>query len=421
MSKTSRFLRRILPAVFTLALSHASFSQAMARPLPMHAPVQDKNFYLLSLLQQNPQVRAALTSDPALTQISNERERFVSFSIHACKQYPVCNLKAFLWTDEEIRNVSFALARIYAENPSMQHLVDGDLRSSGAYILYQKKDGATLLVNAWEISARGLNDVISVYRLGLPPRYPLIDSISLDVKSSDYQQQIAPMVSQISAATSSSQLFFDPTLSTALRLFTMNHRDEAGRLEPMEAGVNAAAVQAMPKTAWGKYPYSVIVVPGAGPGDSDTALSPAGRSRAALAAEAYRAGKAPFILLSGGFVHPSQTRFSEAIEMKKVLLPDYSIPEAALLVDPHARHTTTNMRNAAREIYRYGMPFNKAALVVSDAAQIAYIASQSLADRCLRELGYLPYQILDRPSETNLVFLPRVESLQQDPIEPLDP
>jgi hypothetical protein len=421
MSQRFCFLRRILPAVFALALSHASFSQVVARPLPMHTPVQAKNFYLLSLLQQNPQVRAVLESNPTLALVAAERERFVAFSLRACKQNPVCTLKAFLWSDEEIRNVSLALARIYGDNPSMQHLVDGELRSSGAYILYEKQGGATLLVNAWEICARGLNDVVSVYGLGLPPRYPLIDSISFDVKSADYQQQIAPLVSRISADTSTSQLFFDPTLSTALQLLTMNHRDEEGRLEPMEAGVNAAAVQAMAKTPWGKYPYSVIVVPGAGPGDLNTALSAAGRSRAALAAEAYRAGKAPFILLSGGFVHPSQTRFSEAIEMKKALLQDYNIPEAALLVDPHARHTTTNMRNAVREIYRYGMPFNKPALVVSDAAQIGYIAGQSLADRCLRELGYLPYQILDRPSETSLVFLPRVDSLEQDPIEPLDP
>jgi hypothetical protein len=421
VSKLFRFLRRILPAVLALTLSHASFSQVVARPLPMHAPVQDKNFYLLSLLQQNSQIRAALTSDPALTPVAAERARFVEFSLHTCKQDPVCTLKAFLWTDEEIRNVSFALAHIYADNPSMQHLVDGDLRSSGAYILYQEQGGAALLVNAWEICARGLNDVISVYGLGLPPRYPLIDSISFDVKSSDYQQQITPLVSQIFAGTSPSQLFFDPTLSTALQLLTMNHRDEAGRLEPMEASVNAVAVQAMAKTAWGKFPYSVIVVPGAGPGDLHTALSPAGRSRAALAAEAYHAGKAPFILLSGGFVHPSQTTFSEAVEMKKALLQDYSVPEAALLVDPHARHTTTNMRNAAREIYRYGMPFNKPALVVSDAAQIGYIASQSLADRCLRELGYVPYQVLEQPSATSLVFLPKADSLEQDPIEPLDP
>ena len=90
-------------------------------------------------------------------------------------------------------------------------------------------------------------------------------------------------------------------------------------------------------------------------------------------------------------------------------------------VDPHARHTTTNMRNAAREIYRYGIPMSKPALVVSDSAQVSYIASQPFADRCLKELGYVPYQIVKRASDTSLVFLPRMDSLQQDPLEPLDP
>ncbi len=187
-------------------------------------------------------------------------------------------------------------------------------------------------------------------------------------------------------------------------------------MEPMEKGVNEAAVKAIPSLPWSKYLYSVIVVPGAGPNDADTPISAAGHARVALAAEAYHAGKAPLILLSGGYVHPAQTRFAEAIEMKKVLLAEYHVPEAAVLVDPHARHTTTNMRNAAREIYRYHIPMDKPALVVSDAAQTGYIAGQPFADRCLKELGYLPYQIVSRPSQTSLVFLPQIDSLQQDPL-----
>jgi len=64
---------------------------------------------------------------------------------------------------------------------------------------------------------------------------------------------------------------------------------------------------------------------------------------------------------------------------------------------------------------------NKPALVISDLAQVDYIAGQSFADRCLKEMGYLPYQIVNRPSDTSLAFLPLAESLQQDPLDPLDP
>lgn len=412
---------RLLFAAIVFVLPFPALAQPAARPLALHAPLQDKDFYLLSILQADSQARPALIADKALEQIGAERQRFLVLSLRICKGDAVCTMKAFLWTDEEIHAVSFALARLYQDNASVRKMVEQTLRPSGAYVLYQKQSGDQLLVNAWEICARGLNDVISVYGQGNAPRYPAIDSISFDVHSADFQQRIAALATQLSADSAAASLFFEPSLKAALQLLALNHRDEAGRLEPMEAGVNAAAVKAIPSVEWKKYPYSVIVVPGAGPGDPDTALSAAGRRRTELAAEAYHAGKAPFVLVSGGYVHPSQTRFSEAIEMKKALLADYHVPESAILVDPHARHTTTNMRNAVREMYRYQMPMNKPALVISDAAQIGYIAGQPFADRCLKEMGYLPYRIVDRPSDTSLVFLPMIESLQQDPMDPLDP
>jgi hypothetical protein len=411
----------LLSFILLTAPSSSCLSQPIPKPLPLHSAVQDKDFYLLSVLQSDPQVRGILTTDLALKAISTERERSLALSVRLCKGDAVCNLKALLWTDEEIGAVSLALPGIYRSNQPLRSLVDGKLRSSGTYALYEKESGANLLVSAWEICARGLNDVISVYGQGSAPRYPLIDSISLDPHSADTQQGLASLVDRISAKSSSEKLFFEPSLESALELLNMNHRDEAGRMEPMETGVNEAAVKAIPSVEWKNYNYSVIVVPGAGPGDAETALSAAGRRRTELAVEAYHAGKAPFILVSGGYVHPSQTRFAEAVEMKKALLNDYQVPEAAILVDPHARHTTTNMRDAAREIYRYNMPMNKPALVVSDAAQIGYIAGQTFTDRCMKELGYLPYQVIGRPSETSLVFLPLKESLQQDPMDPLDP
>jgi hypothetical protein len=383
-----------------------SLSQPIAKPLPLHAPLQDKDFYLLSILQNNSEVRTALIKDEELTRISAERKYFLEQSLKTCKQNAPCMVRMLLWTDEEIRLVSFELARLYHDNIALRELVDKNLRPSGAYVLYQKESGDALLANAWEICARGLNDVLSVYGQGTAPRYPQIDSISLDVNSADFQQHISALVSQVTAEPDS-QLFFEPSLHAALQLLALNHRDEAGRFEPMEAGVNKAAVEAIQSIVWDKFPYSVIVVPGAGPSDPNTALSEAGRRRTALAAEAYHTGKAPLILVSGGHVHPSQTRFSEAIEMKNALLKDYNVPEAAILVDPHARHTTTNMRNATREIYRYNIRMTKPALVVSDAAQVGYIAGQPFADRCLKELGYLPYQIVSHPSDTSLVFIPR--------------
>ncbi|MEO8028394.1 MAG: YdcF family protein, partial [Bryobacteraceae bacterium] len=200
-----------------------------------------------------------------------------------------------------------------------------------------------------------------------------------------------------------------------------SRRNEAGRFEPLDLGENRSTIARVRNTAWSKYPYSVIVVPGSGSESVQVNLSAAGRLRLALAARRFREGKAPFLLLSGGYVHPNQTPFSEAVEMKKALITDFGIPSNAILIDPHARHTTTNMRNAARQMYRYGMPFEKKALVTTDEYQSAYIEAPGFADRCMKELGYLPYKILSRVSKHDLEFLPLIESLHLDATDPLDP
>jgi DUF218 domain len=414
-------LSRFVLASLLFILPYLATAQAIPKPLRLHNATQDKNFYLLSVLQANPDVHAVLTADKELSQLSEERRQYLKLALRICKGDAICTIKNLLWTEEEIRIASFALEHIYQNNTSVREMVDKTLRPSGAYVLYQKEDGDAMLVDAWEICARGLNNILAVYGEGMAPRYPLIDSVSFNVNPADFQQRITSLAQQMSAEPSDSELFFDSSLKAALQLLAMNRRDEAGRLEPMETEGNQAAVKAIASTHWDEFPYSVIVVPGAGPSDPNTALSDAGRSRTALAAEAYHAGKAPFILVSGGYVHPSQTRFAEALEMKKVLLADYHVPEAAIIIDPHARHTTTNMRNAAREIFRYRIPMDKPALVISDDKQIAAIASQDFAYRCMKEMGYLPYQIVTRTSDTSLVFLPKIESLQQDPLDPLDP
>jgi len=189
----------------------------------------------------------------------------------------------------------------------------------------------------------------------------------------------------------------------------------------MEKGENAAAFREIKSTEWKRYPYTVIVVPGAGNDRPGVRLSPYGKLRLELAAKRYRDGKAPFILVSGGFVHPVQTPYSEAIEMKHALIEKYGIPEEAILVDPHARHTTTNLRNAARIMYRYGMPFASKALITTDPGQSGAIEKPDFDARCMREIGYLPHKILGRISPFDLEFMPQIDSLQLDPVDLLDP
>jgi len=217
-------------------------------------------------------------------------------------------------------------------------------------------------------------------------------------------------------------LFFSGALQFSLTLLEANQRDEAARFEPLESGENAAALVRLKSINWKQFRYAAILVPGMGPELPAVPLSPMGRLRVAAAATAYKTGQAPFLLLSGGYVHPTQTPFNEALEMKKLLLREFHIPANAILIDPHARHTTTNLRDAARILYRYGFPLDKPVLIVTDIYQAAYIASDEFAQRCDHELGYRPFRKLTALPPGEVAWEPAyANSLFQDPLDPLDP
>ena len=390
-------------------------------PVRLEAPVQDKNFYLLSMLERAPDVSGAVKAEPALARIGAERLAALDKAAKNCNLDLDCYAAAFEWNGEQANEAGQALATLYRTSPAVRRLVDGPLRESGMYVRYQSLGGDQLLDHAWADCVRGINRVIDVYGLGKPPRYPAIDSITYDIKSDAWRHIVQNLAATLEDGRGSLALFSSPSMRFALELMSLNHRDEAGRFEPMETGENALAIRRIKSTDWAKYPYSVIVVPGAGNDFPGFRLSPEGKLRDEIAVKRFREGKAPFLLVSGGFVHPSQTEFAEAIEMKRDLMTRFSIPADAILIDPHARHTTTNMRNAARLMYRYGMPFDKKALVTTDLGQSQSIESPAFAKRCMDELGYTPQQILGRTSPFDLEFRPTLDSLQADAQDPLDP
>ena len=368
-------------------------AQPARRPLELRSPLQDKIFSVLSALERAP------AKDPRLDGIAARKR--------AALQQPGNPIEAMRWTPEEIATVSAVLAGT--------HHLDAELRATG---LYQKEP---VLVSAWESAAAGMNRIYDVYGLGKPPRYPAIDSVSFDAKSPNYARMLEVIRAVMSEEPDGHPLFFQAPLRFALELLRANWRDEAGRFEPMERGENQAAFARIGSTDWSRYRYSAIVVPGSGTDRPGQAMSPWGKARVTLAARRFKAGLAPFLIVSGGYVHPAQTPFCEAVEMKKALMAEHGIPAAAILIEPHARHTTTNLRNAARLLWRYGFPWEKAALITTDQGQSAYIEAPTFAQRCLTEIGYLPYEGLQRISQFDLEFRPRAESLQADPLEPLDP
>jgi len=414
--------RAALPLVIagTLLALQTATSPAH-RPIELHSPVQDKNFFLLSLLARDPAVRTSLKQNSALARITAERAASLERTAGECKADLDCNTSAFHWSDEQINLVAEAFASLYRSSAPLRALIDGPLRTSGTYIRYHDLDGEHLFTRAWSDCAHGINHAIDVYGLGKPPRYSAIDSITYDPKSNSWRQIVQNLVALLEDDRTSLQLPWSGSLRFAVDLMMLNHRDEAGRFEPMEKGENAAALHRVNAIDWSRYPYTVIVVPGSGNDQPGVRLSPNGHLRDELAVKRFRDGKAPFLLVSGGFVHPNQTAYSEAIEMKRDLMTNFGIAENAIIVDPHARHTTTNLRNAARLLYRYGIPFDRKALVTSDGAQSRSIESDTFGKRCFDELGYIPIRLLKRVSAFDLEFLPLIASLQSDPSDLLDP
>jgi hypothetical protein len=389
-------------------------------PLKLDLPLQAKNFYLLSSIAQAPDVRATITRDAALADLAALRVAALQKAAASCESNLECYAGGFAWTEPQIAQIGAALGELY-RTPVVRDWTDRTLRPSGAYVRYNSLPGDEFLKRAWQDCARGMNRIVEVYGLGKPPRYPAIDSITYDPASASYRNLVQSTVAFLAEDGAATDLFFEPTLRFALELMVSNGRDEAARYEPLEAGENAAAFARAQSVDWSRYPFSAILVPGAGNDRPGVRLSAAGKLRDEIAANRFRQGKAPFLIVSGGFVHPKQTEYSEAIEMKHDLIARFGIPESAILVDPHARHTTTNLRNAARLIYRYGMPFDKPVLVTTDLSQSKYIEGAGFQSRCEEELGYPPFKLLRRISGFDLEILPLIESLQIDPQDPLDP
>jgi DUF218 domain len=382
--------------------------------LSLSNPVQDKNFYLLSLFQRNRQVRRLLTTDEILKPLSSDK-------LLALKKAGNCKTTACF--DELIRFDSANIEAVAAElqrlgdAPEFKLLAEKDLRPSGVFIKYSRQSDKEMLVAAWRDAAAGMNRLLSVYCVGRDPRYKEIDKVSFNVSTEDYRNLLTAGIRQISL--SKDPLFFEPTLNFALKLLEINRRDEAARYEPLERGQNKAAVQSLKNIKWSDYQYSFILVLGSGPADS-ARLSPIGAKRADVGAQLFLQHKAPLIILSGGHVHPMQTPYCEAIEMKKYVMEKYKIPETSILVDPHARHTTTNLRNAARLAFRYRMPA-ALALVTSSESHIVSTTSDEFRTRCLNELGYFPAEFIRQISPVEAEFKPSVASLFFDSSDPLDP
>ncbi len=390
--------------------------------------VQSKNYYLLTLFSELKDVQTLLNNDKTLSAIGKIKSDSLNAVLKNCGTDGLCYISGMKLSGDEIKAVSARLAALYAPGNALDKLVQNHLIPSGTYVLYQNLPVKEMLVKAWEQDAYAINWALDVYAGGKKPNYPLIDSISFNTKEPGnnnvyrltYVGFLYNTVSLVSLENKTNPSFYSPSLTAALHFLEMNEREQVADFEPMEKGENKAAFDRIKNIKWNDYKYSVILIPGAGPDEPGVALSAEGMLRCRLAALQYQQGLAPFVVPSGGKVHPYKTKYCEAVEMKKYLIEKLHIPENAIIIEPHARHTTTNMRNAVRLMYRYGIPFTKPGLTCTTKYQSNMIGS-TLIERCRKELNEVPYKNGNRLSETEIEFYPLIEALQIDPDEPMDP
>ena len=187
-----------------------------------------------------------------------------------------------------------------------------------------------------------------------------------DTQSVTYRQTLNALAHDVLEAAGPFPGFFQRDVLYACYLLIANRSAYVNQFPDLDSVENLSAALALQHTVWSKYKYSAILVPGLGPEIAGVPLSAGGRARLRIAVRRYLDGLAPVIVVSGGSVHPPRTEFNEAIEMKRALIQDFGVPSDVVIIEPLARRTTTNLRNTARLLVRYGIGLERPILVTTD-------------------------------------------------------
>lgn len=381
-----------------LRLSLAAAALLIAQP-GFSTPARDKSWAVLAgRLYPAIVATEAAGQVPVPQALADRRDRMA-----ACDHKAECLVKAAIWSDAEIDAAASVAARRLT--PAQRHMAapESDIRS---------QIGREL---------RGLNAILQVYGAGRPARYPIIDGPieAADTKAFDARVADAAMLAEAGFVDPVSS--FDPSVALSLALLDANNRGEAARYEPLDQKYNAGAAAFARKANWSRYRYSAMIVLGVGPEDQGTPLSPRSKLNVRVAAQRFQEGQVGLIIVSGSNVHPRGTPFAEAVEMRKALIERFGVPADRIVLEPYARHTTTNLRNATRRMVSLGVPLDRDTIIVTNPEHSQYVESPEFDKRNAKELGYLPGSVGKRLSPNEVTFRPSRASLTVDPLDPLDP
>ncbi|MEW9855162.1 YdcF family protein [Novosphingobium sp. M1R2S20] len=348
-------------------------------------------FPLFTALGRDRTAMTALLARPAVRELLSAR----SERLTGCQQEPGCVAQALIWRESEIA------ALVHAFPAGLPVFDDGVAAQARREL-------------------QGANVILGTYGLGQVPTYTTIDGAGT-ITPAERRSWLQAAFWMSKAPRLGSVQPFDVSFDFALALLDGSTRTDAIGFMPLNSGMNADAFARARRINWGDFRYTALIVTGIGPELDGMPLSPGGKYHLRLAAQQFARGEAAFIIVSGGRAHPFNTPFAEAVEMRAALIDRYGIPADRIVIDPHARHTTTNMRNAARLLMAMRAPLTQNTLVVCNPIQSKNIASPAFVARNERELGYQPGVAGGRVSLTALEWRPAASSARIDPRDPLDP
>lgn len=401
------------------------------RPLTGPSLLQDENFYVLTLLEQIPEAFDALVSNPELAAIGRDARARAEAASAACQlEYRAkgpdgksfrlagCTSEAMRWTDAERAKSAEAAGRLYDGSAAVRRLVSEHMRPSGRFHRDAGLKDRALFVKAWAEAQDAIDRIIRVYALGEKPRYADIDSVIYPPDGKYYRAVLSLTIWENSRNAKEAQAPYNIALKFALALMEINQRDDAVRQLKLQERENVQTFSRLAGVRWADYPYAAIVVPGWSPEIAYEPLNPGRKVALRHAAELFRAGRAPLLVLSGARLRPIGTEWTEAFEMKSYMVEELGIPADRILIGPISRHTTTEVRDNGRLIFRTGAPLDRKSLYMSEGP---YIGSKEFEDRLLRDQGYLPWTYLRRLDFATLEFIPSLKSLHREATDPMNP
>lgn len=364
-------------------------------------------------------LRKVMYGSASLDAVRARLEHRARAGLKNCASAP-CLGSSLQFTREEVVAIGNELVRLVIKEAEMKKCMH-QLKADGPYALFKEEEDTTFIRKAWQMDAQGVNNILRVYVEGRPPLYPKIDSISFQKDSPAFRDSIVIRVEKVLDRYGKNRSCLDLPVRLALEALQLNGRNEAVRYDHDGiGGDNDLPFARARHTQWDSFPYAMILVPGLGPEQPGVKLDPGGARRCDSAAIRYRAGLAPFILVSGGHVHPNKTPYCEAVEMRTYLNKVCHVPYGDIIIDPYARHTTTNLRNASRLVFENNLPADKPILIVTDGAQTNYI-NGAMKDKVIKELGYIPFRSIKQISATETEFTPSGNAQQVNAMDPLDP